>query len=111
MAIIKTIPSQRLIHGRILNTSEVSMVSESEYTPNGEDCVIVKGVPQSIITLNSRTTDHTVVKSLTNIILKPDVGKIDEEFDEIEMGHGACVEFRFCGGNWYILSSDGLKQS
>ncbi len=21
------------------------------------------------------------------------------------------VEFRFCNGNWYILSSDGLKQS
>jgi hypothetical protein len=23
----------------------------------------------------------------------------------------ACIEFRFVGGNWYILSSDGLKQS
>ena len=40
-----------------------------------------------------------------------DVNKIDEEFDEIEMGRGACVEFRFCGNSWYILSSDGLKQS
>jgi len=111
MAIIKTIPSQRIIHGRILNTSEVSIVSESEYSSQGEDCIIVKGVPNSVIILDSRTTDHTVVKALTNIIIKPDVGRIDEEYDEIEMGHGACVEFRFCGGNWYILSSDGLKQS
>ena len=111
MAIIKTIPSQRIIHGRILNTSEVSIVSESEYSSQGEDCIIVKGVPKSVIILDSRTTDHTVVKALTDIIIKPDAGRIDEEFDEIEMGHGACVEFRFCGGNWYILSSDGLKQS
>jgi hypothetical protein len=111
MAIIKNIPSQRLIHGRILNTSEVSIVSESEYSTQGEDCIIIKGIPSSIVTLDSRTTDHTVVKSLTDIIIKPDVGRIDEEFDEIEMGRGACVEFRFCGGSWYILSSDGLKQS
>jgi hypothetical protein len=111
MAIIKTIPSQRIIHGRILNTSEVSIVSESEYSSQGEDCIIVKGVPKCVIILDSRTTDHTVVKALTDIIIKPDAGRIDEEFDEIEMGHGACVEFRFCGGNWYILSSDGLKQS
>jgi len=111
MAIIKTIPSQRIIHGRILNTSEVSIVSESEYSTQGEDCVIVKGVPSSTITLDSRTTDHTVVKALTHMVIKPDVGRIDEEFDEIEMDRGACVEFRFCGGNWYILSSDGLKQS
>lgn len=111
MAIIKTIPSQRIIHGRILNTSEVSMVSESEYSTQGEDCVIVRGIPFSKITLNSNTTDHTVIKSLTHMIIVPDVGKIDEQYDEIEMDTGACVEFRFCGGNWYILSSDGLKQS
>ena len=111
MAIIKTIPSQRLINGRIINTSEVSIVSESDYHTQGELCVIVKGVPTSTITLDSNTTDHTVVKALTHLVIKPDVGRIDEEFDEIEMDRGACVEFRFCGGNWYILSSDGLKQS
>lgn len=111
MAIIKNIPSQRLIHGRILNTSEVSIVSEVEYSSQGEDCIIIKGVPSSTVILDSKTTDHTVVKALTHIIIKPDTGKIDEQYDEIEMDHGACVEFRFCGGNWYILSSDGLKQS
>lgn len=111
MAIIKSIPSQRLIHGRILSTSEVSIVSESEYSTQGEDCVIIKGIPFCVVTLNSHTTDHTVIKALTHMLIKPDVGKIDEQYDEIEMDNGACVEFRFCGGNWYILSSDGLKQS
>lgn len=111
MAIIKSIPSQRLIHGRIVNTSEVSIVSEREYSTQGEDCIIVRGIPSSNVTLNSNTTDHIVVKAMTHMIIKPDVAQIDEQYDEIEMDIGACVEFRFVGGFWYILSSDGLKQS
>ena len=35
----------------------------------------------------------------------------DEDYDEIIADQYACIEFRFVGGNWYILSSDGLKQS
>ncbi len=35
----------------------------------------------------------------------------DQLVDEIVCDKGACIEFRFCNGNWYILSSDGLKQS
>lgn len=111
MAIIKSIPSQRLIHGRLMDTSEVSVVSEQEYSTQGEDCVIVRGIPKSVVTLNSRTTDHIVVKAMTYTIIKSDVNQIDESFDEIELDTGACVEFRFVGGIWYILSSDGLKQS
>jgi hypothetical protein len=42
--------------------------------------------------------------------IKPDVGKIDEEYDEIVLDKFSCVVFRLVGGNWYILSSDGLKQ-
>jgi hypothetical protein len=52
-----------------------------------------------------------VIKALTLLTIIPDMGKIDEEFDEINCDRGACIEFRFCNGNWYILSSDGLKQS
>ena len=48
---------------------------------------------------------------MTHLTIKPDLGKIDEEYDEIVMDRFACVEFRFVGGTWYILSSDGLKQS
>jgi hypothetical protein len=111
MAIIKTIPSTRLINGEILNTSEISVVSEKEYRTNGEECIIVRGVLESTIVLDSKTTDHVVVKAMTKITIKPDVGKIDEDYDEIVADKYACIEFRFCTGNWYILSSDGLKQS
>jgi len=48
---------------------------------------------------------------MTKVLIIPDVGRIDETYDEIMLDTGACVEFRFCVGNWYILSSDGLKQS
>jgi hypothetical protein len=86
-------------------------VSELDYKTNGESCIIVRGVSQSVITLNSITTDHVVIKSMTKVTIKPDVGKIDEDYDEIVADQYACIEFRFVGGNWYILSSDGLKQS
>jgi hypothetical protein len=111
MAIVKTIPSRKIIGGMSIETSEISVVSEREYTTTGESCVVVRGVSESIITLDSKTTDHVVVKSMTRLTIKPDIGKIDEDYDEIVADRYACIEFRFVGGNWYILSSDGLKQS
>jgi len=111
MAVVRTIPSERIINGKILKTSEVSTVSESFYKTNGEACVIVRGIDESEIVLDSRSTDHVVVKAMTRVLVKPDVGKIDEDYDEILLDKYACVEFRFVIDNWYILSSDGLKQS
>jgi hypothetical protein len=111
MAIVKSIPSRRIINGIAINTSEISVVSELDYRTNGESCIIIRGVTQSFVTLDSSTTDHIVVKSMTNLTIRPDVGKIDEEYDEVVVDKFACIEFRFVGGNWYILSSDGLKQS
>ena len=35
--------------------------------------------------------------------------KDEPKYDEIFIDKGACVEFKFASGNWYILSSDGLK--
>jgi hypothetical protein len=111
MAIVKTIPSRKIINGMVVETSEISVVSETEYSTTGESCIVVRGVTQSVITLDSKTTDHVVVKSMTRLTIKPDIGKIDEDYDEIVADKYACIEFRFVGGNWYILSSDGLKQS
>jgi hypothetical protein len=111
MAIIKSISSKRIIRGEVINASEISVVSESTYKTNGENCIIVRGVAQSVVILDSTNTDHVVVKSMTNLTILPDVGKIDEEYDEVVVDKFACIEFRFIGGNWYILSSDGLKQS
>ena len=111
MAIIKSISSKRIIRGEVINASEISVVSESTYKTNGENCIIVRGVAQSVVILDSTNTDHVVVKSMTNLTILPDVGKIDEEYDEVVVDKFACIECRFVGGNWYILSSDGLKQS
>ena len=111
MAIIKSIPSRKIINGFSMETSEISVVSELEYKTNGESCIIVKGVAKSVIILDSMTTDHVVIKSMTNVTIRPEVGKIDEEYDELVADKYSCIEFRYVGGNWYILSSDGLKQS
>jgi hypothetical protein len=111
MGILRTIPSKRLINGEFIETSEVAVISESEYKTSGEGCIVVRNVLKSVITLDSTTTDHIVIKSMTDVTIKPDVGKIDEEFDEVVADKYACIEFRFCTGNWYILSSDGLKGS
>jgi hypothetical protein len=78
MAILRTIPSTRLINGEILETSEIAIISENEYKTNGEDCIVVRNVLNSTIILDSHTTDHIVVKSMTNVTIKPDTGKIDE---------------------------------
>jgi len=111
MAIIKSISSKRIIRGEVINASEISVVSESTYKTNGENCIIVRGVAQAVIILDSSNTDHVVVKAMTNLTILPDVGLIDEEYDEVVVDKFACIEFRFVGGNWYVLSSDGLKQS
>ena len=53
MAIIKSIPSRKIINGLIIDSSEISVVSELDYKTNGESCIIVRGVSESVITLNS----------------------------------------------------------
>lgn len=111
MSILRTIPSNRVINGVLIETSEIAIISESEYKTNGEECIVVKSVPESVVILDSKTTDHVVIKSLTNVIIKPDIGKIDEDYDEVVADKYACIEFRFCGGNWYVISSDGLKST
>ena len=111
MSIIRTVPSTRLINGEILETSEIAIISETEYKTNGEECIIIRNVYSSVITLDSHTTDHIVVKSMTNVTIKPDIGRIDEDYDEIVAEKYSSIEFRFCAGNWYVISSDGLKSS
>jgi hypothetical protein len=79
------------------------------FTTNGETLVIAKN--NCKIKLNSQLGDSIIVKVLNGALIIPDLGRIDEEWDEIILEKGACVDFRFVEGNWYILSSDGLKIS
>lgn len=85
------------------------IISENFYTTNNETILVVKGVDYSEITLNGSITKKVTIKSLTSVLIKSNEGSIDEEWDELLLEKGACVQFQFIEGNWYILSSDGLK--
>jgi len=111
MAVLRSIPSKKIINRFEITTSENLLISESNYKTNGEYAIVIKGVDYCELVLDSKTTDHVVVKALTRVLIKPDKNKIDEEYDEVEINKGACVEFYYMGGCWYILSSDGLKLS
>ena len=106
MAIVKTIPSRRIINGMAINTSEISMVSELDYRTNGEECIIVKGIPFSVVILDSKNTDHVVIKSMTHLTIKPDVGKIDEDYDELIM-----KELDSAAVSWVVILTKSDKMS
>ncbi len=110
MSVFRSIPSKRIINGHEIVTSDVAVVTNSKYTTNGESAIVIKGVELCELFLNSKTTDHVVIKALTRVDVTAD-SLIDEEFDIIELDKGACVEYRKIGDLWYILSSDGLKNS
>jgi hypothetical protein len=94
---------------RINEEENIKFVESSEYRTKGENIIIVKNTPSSKIVLDSSTTFYIKIKALTNVLIVPFIGKIDEEYDEILINKGGCVEFFNASGNWYILSSDGLK--
>jgi hypothetical protein len=111
MAIVKSKPEQTIINGQQVMVSDKVVISEHTYTTNGESLIIVKDVDKCEILLESTTTEHIIIKTLTKCLIKTTQGHIDEEYEEILIDKGACVEFYFALGNWYIVSSDGLKMS
>ena len=111
MSILKSLPIDRIIKGNLIRTSEIVVSSDNFYETNGESFLILRDIESCKVKLNSTTTDHITIKALTRVLIIPDVNKIDEEYDEIMIDKGACVEFYFGFGAWYIVSSDGLKGS
>jgi 3-dehydroquinate synthase class II len=111
----KTINDRRFLNETLIEieTPKIipmkKIITETEYKTNGEILIVVKDVDSSKITLDSNTTEHIIVKALTKVFIRPSSGKIDEFYDEIFIDWGACVEFYLLDGNWYIVSSDGLK--
>jgi hypothetical protein len=85
------------------------IISVDNYIINDESFLIVKDVEYSEVTLKSEKTNKITIKSLTNVLIKTDVGSIDEEWDELLLEKGACVQFQFLEGNWYVIASDGVK--
>jgi hypothetical protein len=102
---------KRVIGEEVLLTSQVCMISDEIYTTEGESVIITKELGLIEVILNHKNTDHVIVKALTNTKIKPIEGLIDEEYSEINIEKGACVELYYAFGSWFIVSSDGLKQS
>ena len=102
---------KRVIGEEVLITSQVCMVSDEKYTTEGESVIITKELENIEVILNHKNTDHVIVKSLTNTKIKPIEGLIDEEFNEINIEKGACVELYYAFSSWYVVSSDGIKSN
>ena len=100
MSIIKSIPCEKIINGYRVKTSDYCVVSEPEYKTTGEYAIIITGVPNCKLKLDSTTTDRVKIKAMTNVLILPDINSIDEEWDEISLEKGACVEFVFINKNW-----------
>lgn len=88
----------------------IKIVYDENYTIGNENIILVKSENSSNIFLNEKSNDSVVIKSLTNTTIKTST-KIDEYYDEISIGKGACVELMRIENYWYILSSDGIKLS
>jgi hypothetical protein len=87
------------------------IVRESEYRTKGEEFILIKDTPNCKLILDSSTTEHVIVKTMTKVQISPIIGMIDEDYDMVEIDKGACVEFILVEGQWYVVSSDGLKLS
>lgn len=102
------VPQQSVIEPTEIKQKMI-IVREPFYTTLDHEIIIVKDVDECNIVLNSTKIDNVTIKSLTKVCIKPDLGEIDEFWEEIIIDKGACVNFRFIEGNWYIISSDGVK--
>jgi len=110
MAIFKSYPVTKIVNGKEIKTSDAIICTNSTHTTKGEAAIIVKGVEQCVVTLDETTTDHITIKSMTNVTIYSEK-LIDDEYNQIETERGASVELRLLGQGWYIISSDGLKNS
>lgn len=111
MTIVKSQLIEKVINNNVIRSPEIVVMSNTEYKTIGESYLIIRDAISSKVLLDSQTTNHITIKALTRVLIIPDIGRIDDEFDEILIDKGACVEFYFALGIWYILSSDGLKNS
>ena len=89
------------------------VVTTSSYSIVDEDFILTKTVKECEIILSGIFPEGKKIniKSLTNTIIKPEIGLIDEEWEELLLEEGSSVQFLSIEGHWYILSSDGLKTS
>jgi hypothetical protein len=115
MRTINFTPRKNVIRHQTRISPSIVVVSGEE-TPqettqklNKEVLIVVRDLENSEVILNSVDYTHVIVKSLIKTVIKPDIGLIDEDWDELLLEKGSCVQFQFVEDSWLILSSDGIK--
>ena len=79
MAVFKSTPITKIINGITVEASNVSVVTDASYTTTGEYTIIVRDVPKCVVTLDSKTTEHVVIKAMTEVLISSPNEKIDDE--------------------------------
>jgi hypothetical protein len=84
------------------------VVEKPVYQTDNEEFILVKNTVEKII-LDNKKTDQITIKSLSTVVVTCTENKIDEEYDELILERGSCVQLLKLNNIWYIISSDGLK--
>lgn len=84
------------------------VVEQPIYKTNNEEFILVKNSVEKII-LDNQNTNEITIKALSTVTVTCTENKIDEEYDEILLEKGSCVQLLKLNNIWYIISSDGLK--
>jgi len=90
-------------------TKTKKIINQEEYITNGEYLLIVKDIDNCEIILNYQTTESIKIKSFTKTTIIPLNSLIDNIYEIVEIDNGASIELEYYEGNWYIVSSDGIK--
>ena len=89
---------------------DIPIIITDDYTTKTTRYIIAKK-DDITITLDDTNFKRFYIKSMAEITVIPTKGLIDEEWEEISMGPQSSIELIAYEGNWYVLSSDGLKNS
>ena len=89
---------------------DIPIIITENYTTKTTRYIIAKK-DDITITLDDTNFKRFYIKSMGEITIIPTKGLIDEEWEEISMGPQSSIELIAHEGNWYVLSSDGLKNS
>jgi hypothetical protein len=110
MGITKSYPVTKIINGKEIITSDSIICTSPTYTTNGESAIILKSQNPCTVILDETTTDHITIKAMCEVTVKTDK-LIDDEYEEIQLDKFASIELRYIVNGWYVMSSDGLKNS
>ena len=118
------------VNYKLLNIALISVLKQGKIPVIEKTSEVVENIPVTIgqdyttsstryiiatedltITLSDANLNRFYIKSMANITVKTKSGKIDSEWEEINMGPQSSIEVLSDNTNWFILSSDGLKNS